>query len=280
MPETISVRKASGELEKFSEEKLYQSLHNAGAGDPLISWVIEQIRPQLVPGISTRKIYKQAFKLLRKKIGALASRYSLKQAIMELGPTGFPFEKFVSEVFRAQGFETLTGQIIQGRCVTHEVDVVAWKNNLQLLVECKYHNTPGRICHVQVPLYIHSRFNDVRHMWQKEDQNQEKNYEGWIVTNTRYTSDAEDYGKCAGLKLIGWDYPHQGNLKNRVEMAGLFPVTAISQLNHRQKQALLDADILLCRQLLEQPEQLQKAGIKPRMADKILGEVQQLLSFD
>ncbi|HAH57979.1 MAG: restriction endonuclease [Lentimicrobium sp.] len=280
MNSSISVRKASGELEVFSEEKLYQSLHNAGAGDPLISWVIEQIRPQLVQGVTTRKIYQLAFKLLRQKIGVLASRYSLKEAIMELGPTGFPFEKFVSEVFRAQGFNTLTGQIIQGRCVTHEVDVVAWKDNLQLLIECKYHNTAGRICHVQVPLYIHSRFNDVRYMWQRETQSEGKNYEGWIVTNTRYTSDAQDYGKCAGLHLVGWDYPRNGNLKNRIEMAGLFPVTAISQLNHRQKQSLLDADILLCRQLLEQPEQLIKAGIKPRMADKILDEVQQLIALD
>ncbi|MDD3743413.1 MAG: restriction endonuclease [Lentimicrobiaceae bacterium] len=280
MPHNISVLKASGELEKFSEEKLYQSLHNAGAGDTMISWVIDQIRPQLVSGISTRKIYKMAFKLLRQKIGVLASRYSLKEAIMELGPTGFPFEKFVAEIFNAQGFNTLTGQIIQGRCVTHEVDVVAWKNNLQLLVECKYHNTAGRICHVQVPLYIHSRFNDVRYMWQQEEQNKNKNYEGWIVTNTRYSSDAEDYGKCAGLQLIGWDYPRNGNLKNRIEMARLFPVTAISQLNHKQKQSLLDAGILLCRQLLQQPEQLKIAGIKPQMHEKILDEVQQLIALD
>lgn len=277
MPSKISVRKASGELEPFSEEKLYYSLRHSGANDILITWVMDQIRPKLIEGISTRRIYKEAFKLLRAKTGALAARYSLKQAIMELGPTGFPFEKFIGELLKRVGYNTLTGQIVKGKCVTHEVDVVAWNDNIQLMVECKYHNTPGNICSVQVPLYIQSRFLDVKSTWEKLPENYGKNYQGWVVTNTRFSGDASTYGRCAGLHLVGWDYPHVGSLKEMIENTLIFPITVLSGLTKPQKQILIERDIILCSDLAKDPSALQLFGLPEKSVKKIEREVREIL---
>lgn len=279
MPSKISVRKASGELEAFSEEKLYISLKNAGAGDSLIKWVIEHIKPQLKQGITTRKIYREAFKLLRRKTGTLAARYSLKQAIMELGPTGFPFEKFIGELLKRMGYNTLTGQVIQGKCVTHEVDVVGWNDQMQILVECKYHNTPGTICSVQVPLYIQSRFLDVKAVWEQMPENKEKNYRGWIVTNTRFSGDASDYGKCAGLHLVGWDYPRAGSLKELVETTLMFPVTVIPGLNKKQKQTLIQQDIILCSELAKDFSVLDQFSLPHRTIMQITSDVEEIMTL-
>jgi hypothetical protein len=279
MPTKISVRKASGELEPFSEEKLYHSLRNSGANDLLIKWVMDQIRTKLTEGISTRRIYKEAFKLLRTKTGALAARYSLKQAIMELGPTGFPFEKFVGKLLKHIGYNALTGQVIQGKCVTHEVDVVAWNHNMQLMVECKYHNTPGNICSVQVPLYIQSRFLDVKSAWEQMPENNGKNYQGWVVTNTRFSSDASTYGRCAGLHLVGWDYPRVGSLKELIENTLIFPITVLSGLNKRQKQILIENGIILCSDLAEEPSALQLLDLPEKSLKKIEREVKEILEI-
>ena len=279
MPSKISVRKASGELQAFSEEKLYNSLKNAGAGDALISWVIDNIKPKLKQGITTRKIYREAFKLLRKKTGTLAARYSLKQAIMELGPTGFPFEKFIGELLKNLGYNALTGQIIQGKCVTHEVDVVGWNEHTQILVECKYHNTPGTICSVQVPLYIQSRFLDVKATWEQMPENNGKNYKGWIVTNTRFSGDASAYGKCTGLHLVGWDYPRNGSLKELVETTLMFPVTVIPGLNKTQKNILIDQDVILCSQLAKDFSVLDQFSLSHKTIVQITRDVEEIISL-
>lgn len=277
MANKISVRKSSGEKQEFSEEKLYNSLRNSGASDEITQSIISEIRKYLFEGIPTRSIYRKAFKLLRNRVRSTASRYSLKQAIMELGPTGYPFEKYIGALMNRLGYETLVGQIVQGKCVTHEVDVIAWKNDHKILIECKYHNLPGKICSVQVPLYIQSRFLDVRAAWERLPENRSMNYQGWVVTNTRFSDDASTYGKCAGLNLIGWDYPQRGSLKELVETTRLFPVTAISGLNKKHKQILIDNNFILCSEVAANSKALDLLNLSPRHLKALKTEIEELL---
>lgn len=277
MANHISVRKSSGEKQEFSEEKLYNSLRNSGASDEITQSIISEIRKYLFEGIPTRSIYRKAFKLLRNRVRSTASRYSLKQAIMELGPTGYPFEKYIGALMNRLGYETLVGQIVQGKCVTHEVDVIAWKNDHKILIECKYHNLPGKICSVQVPLYIQSRFLDVKAAWERLPENRRMNYQGWVVTNTRFSDDASTYGKCAGLNLIGWDYPQRGSLKELVETTRLFPVTAISGLNKKHKQILIDNNFILCSEVAANSKALDLLNLSPRHLKALKTEIEELL---
>jgi Holliday junction resolvase len=271
MTKNFNVQKASGEWEAFSETKLRNSLQRSGASGEMIDSIVWEMSRHLHDGIATKTIYKKAFQLLRRNVRSNAARYSLKNAIMELGPSGFPFEKFVGEILKSHGYSVETGKTVAGKCVNHEVDIVAFKDNETVMVECKYHNTQGKICGVQIPLYIRSRFNDIEYLLARQKGNLLK-FHGWVVTNTRFSSDAVQYGECAGLRLIGWDYPHHGSLREMIENAGLFPVTVITGLNAKQKQKLIDSNIVLCSEVCSNPGLLDVLKLDHRNLKKVLGE--------
>jgi hypothetical protein len=259
----ILIKKASGEKVPFSAPKLIQSLMRAGADEAVAESVVAQILPSLYSGISTRNIYKWAFNLLQGHSKQLAGKYRLKRAIMELGPSGYPFEKFISEILKYQGYTTTVGKVVKGRCVDHEIDVIAEKGAEHWMIECKYHNRPGTICDVKIPLYIHARFQDVEAEWVKRPGHADKIHRGWVVTNTRFTGDAIRYGNCAGLKLLGWDYPEHGSLKEQIDTHGLYPITCLNTLLPEEKQKLLDMKIVLCREICDDSHVLLRAGVEP-----------------
>ncbi len=273
----LLITKASGEKVPFSVEKLRISLHRSGATDEQAERVITELTEKLYQGITTKKIYHIAFRLLKETSRHIAAKYHLKRAIMELGPSGYPFEKFIGEILRLQGFSVQVGQIVQGHCVEHEVDVVAMKDNLQLMIECKYHNQPGVVCDVKVPLYIQSRFKDVEAEWMKMDWKGKKTFQGWVVTNTRFSSSAVQYGTCIGLKLLGWDYPGKGSLKDQIETLGLYPITCLTALMKAEKEQLLNKKIVLCREIVENEKLLrQMLSLTPSRLDTVMKEAREL----
>ncbi|MCB0457222.1 MAG: restriction endonuclease [Flavobacteriaceae bacterium] len=271
---TIDIVKSSGNVVKFSLEKLRNSLRRSGSDDKTIQQIVAIVRDELYQGISTKEIYNRAFALLKKKKSIFASKYKLKKAIYELGPTGFPFERFIGALLQFSGYQVKIGQILQGKCVSHEVDVVAQKNGQYIVAECKFHSDPSRKCDVKVPLYIHSRYQDILGYNRKEMPN-----EGWVITNTQFTKDAQDYGTCAGLHLLSWDYPKGDGLKDRIDRLGLYPITVSTLLTNREKNFLLSRDIVLCRQLYKDNFYLDHLGISEKRKEKILNEVHLLCNY-
>ncbi len=270
------ILKASGEKQPFSPEKLEESLKRAGASNESVKKIRQEVSNWLYEGVSTRKIYRHAFNLLQKQKRSTAARYKLKQAIMELGPTGYPFEHFVGQLIRHFGFEVSIGQIVHGQCVRHEVDVVATGNNKQIFVECKFYNSQGKCANVQVPLYIRARIDDIIKKRQMFPEFNGLSFQGWIVTNTRFTSDAIDYGKCAGLHLIGWDYPQGHGLKDMIEKENFFPITALTSINKLQKQIFMEAGIVLCKQINQDPGVLDRLELNSLKRKQLIEEVNEL----
>ncbi len=271
--ESISITKSSGEKVRFSIAKLRNSLKHSGAGDKLVRQIVDTVRDELYQGISTKEIYNRAFALLKKKKSVFASKYKLKKAIYELGPTGFPFEKFVAAILEYSGHKTEVGKIMPGICVNHEIDVWAEKNGNVTIIECKFHGEEGRNCNVKVPLYINSRYQDVKQQWEKRTNTTKKMGRGGVATNTRFTKDAITYGNCVGLELLSWDYPKENGLKERIDRLGLYPITVSQLLTKREKQFLLSRDVVLCRQLDQDKFFLDHLGISKTRKDKILKEV-------
>jgi len=274
----VLITKASGVIVPFSEEKLKASLKRSGADEIVIADIVDEIRGKLYSGIPTKKIYKLAFNKLKEKSKPSAAKYQLKRAIMELGPSGYPFECFIGEILKSQGYLTSVGQFVNGECVTHEIDVIAEKDNYYFMIECKYHNLPGTMSDVKVPLYIQARFKDVEKKWLEIAEHQNKIHQGWVVTNTKFTTDAIKYGTCAGLHLLSWDYPEKENLKNQIDTLRLYPVTCLTSLTKVEKQKLLDAKIVLCKDIYENQNLLMKAGVKQTRISTILNEAGQLLN--
>src|SRR3954467_5692019 len=107
--------KADGTSEIFSPVRLQNSLMRAGAGPHTAERITEEITSTVVPGASSREIYARAFTLLRKEARPVAARYALRRALLEFGPSGHPFEDFVSHLFRANGWQVETRKIMQGK---------------------------------------------------------------------------------------------------------------------------------------------------------------------
>ena len=166
--------------------------------------------------------------------------------------------------------------MIQGDCVQHEVDVFAKKNGLLAVIECKFHGEEGRNCNVKVPLYIHSRYNDIKSHWENKKSNTFTMDRGWVVTNTRFTEDALAYGKCVDLYLLSWDIPKEDGLKDRIDRLGLYPITVSTLLSKREKQFLLSRDVVLCRQLLNDSFFLDHLEVSEPRKEKIMKELRQL----
>jgi len=275
----MTVKKISGEIEQFSTQKLEKSLMKSGATKQEVQTIIKIISPMIYNGISSDVIYGKAYFLLKKLNKVSASKYSLKRAIFDLGPTGFPFEKLVGALLKEKGYETKVSVILNGECITHEIDILAEKDGNVYAIECKFHSDAKTVSNVKVPLYINSRFLDIQKQWNLNAKNKTHLKQGWLVTNTRFTQDAVDYGKCVGLTLLSWDYPKGNGMSKNIDAYGLYPVTVLTTLTKREKEQIIAMDIILVKELAKGSHYLNKIKISPQRIKNILSEVEKLCSI-
>ena len=228
------VKKSHGELVKFDTEKLRLSLLRAGASEELIKRIIEQVSENTEPVTTTKIIYNKAYQQLKKASSKLAGKYRLKEAVLQLGPSGYPLEQYIGHLLAYQGSKTEVGIMMEGICLKHEVDVYAVKDDIKAIIESKHHSKQGYKSDVKVAMYVHSRYRDI--ISHEERKNDQENYRCVIATNTRFTLDAITYAECYGIRLISWDYPHRGSLKERIEISGLYPITCLHTLTKSEKQ--------------------------------------------
>ena len=246
------VTKADGEKEVFYYRKLENSLRKAGASEEAIKAVVAEISKDGKDGITTQEIYRKAFSILRKKEKTTAVRYSLKKAVAMLGPTGFPFEQLVSEIFKAQGYKTITDQIVKGKCVEHEIDVVAWKEKELIMTEAKFHTDYNLKSDLKVVLYVKARYDDIFGQEYIFGGEKRKLVEGWIVTNTKFSSTAIQYNQCQPLlRFVGWNYPYDNNLHQMIEKNELIPLTALTTITTAEKKLFLEKNIVLAKSLMD-----------------------------
>lgn len=276
----VYIKKSNGEVELFSFEKLKNSLQSAGASKDMVDSIVNNIQEEIYDGISSNVIYKKAFALLKKQNRISASRYSLKRAIFDLGPTGFPFERLIGALLKERGYNTEVSVILNGECVTHEIDVLAEKEGNVYAIECKFHSDPKATSNVQVPLYINSRFLDIQKQWNINPNNKTHLKQGWLVTNTRFTEDAINYGKCVGLTMLSWDYPKNNGLKANIDTYALYPITTLNSLSRKEKHALIEKNLILVKELLNANEQMKSIGLVDSKIQKVRDEVKNLCRMD
>jgi len=273
----VMVSKNSGELVPFDFQKLRTALLRSGAQKKELAEIEDEVFEQLYDGITTKRIYQIAYKILKKHSKNVAGRYRLKKAIFDLGPSGYPFEKFMGRLFESKGYKVQVGVIVQGKCVTHEVDVIAENDDEIIMVECKFHRHQGRKSDVKVALYIKARFDDIADRIKKEGLYPNKKFKGYIATNTRFTSDAKDYASCSNMSLVSWDSTKGNNLQDWVEDTNYHLITALSSATNKIKQKLLENDIVLCRDLIENPIKLENIGIPKSIRNKMLKEAKHIV---
>jgi hypothetical protein len=241
------VTKASGETEKFDPSKIKRTCLRAGASEILADSIVKQVMKKIYNGMATREILKITLSLLAREKPHLAARYDLKGSMFRLGPAGFVFENFIGELLKEYGYATKVHNMLRGRCVSHEVDIVASMEGRSYMIECKYHNMPGIYTCIKDALYTYARFLDLK-------EGSSDNFEQpWLVCNTKFSDDTVQYSMCRGLKLIGWSYPQEGNLEYMIESKKLYPITMLRTMDADSTDKMATAGLILALDLLRVP---------------------------
>jgi len=271
----VRIVKADGEEEFFDTSKLDRSLARAGASSDMRSRIVEHVYKELKDGMTTQEIYKHAFDILKEEERhPVAARFSIKRAIFDFGPSGYPFERFVAEILKVRGWRTEVGVIVSGRCAQHEVDVIAAKDGERLAVEAKFHNNGSVKTDIKDALYVHARFEDLIEKRGSDDAIGD----GWLVTNTRFSKNAIRYGQCVGLIMYGWDYPKGKGIQTMIEETRVHPITCLTTLTEGEKRQLLQNNIVLCQSLHGGEHILREYGVSPKRIPDVLNEARHLCS--
>lgn len=272
----IRVKKQDGELTPFNAISLRKSLLQSGASETEVDLVYEKVTQDMYDGIGTKELYGRAFAELKKVRRSFAARYSLKAAIKQLGPEGYHFEKWIAKIFQKQGMDAVTSQTLQGCAVTHEIDVLAAKNDKLWICECKFRNDDSAKIGVTTPMYFLSRFNDLKPNTFDYFGKQLRPAYGCLITNAHFTSDSIDFANYYAVELLSWSYPEDRNIKSLTEKFGLYPITCLTTLNEMQKQMMLSKNCLLVREIVDNPVLLEHFNFKPEIQQEILEEATEL----
>ena len=273
----MQVKKHSGELVPFNPNSLRHSLTRSGANEDEVAKVFSEIEHKLYDGISTRELYELAFEHLKLQRNTYAARYSLKKALRDLGPEGFYFEKWIARLFQEDGYQSVTGQTLQGHAVTHEIDVVAVKDNSLLAIECKFRNDIDAKISVTTPMYFMSRVKDISDRPYTFFNKTLQVSEGWLVTNAYLTSDSIKFGEYHKMNLLSWDYPKDNSIKVRVDNNGEYPLTCLTTIDAKDKATLLKAQCILVKDIIRDPKFLQLIKANNQKKKRVLLEAQELV---
>lgn len=258
----MRVVKRSGEVEEFDQAKAINAILRVGTSPEEAEAIFERVRPHLYDGMTTEELYRR----IRSQMNSCqASKFSLKKAFILLGPDGHPFETIMARIFKEMGYHTEVRQILQGRCVTHEVDVVISRDGEKGTVECKFHNSQGLKSSIQEALYTYGRYLDL-----KESNGVDA---PWLVTNTKFSSDVVRYAKCVGIKLIGWNYPEGAGLEELVKRADIYPLTVLD-IRRGEQRTLLAHDFVICRDILERRNEVMRLFPK-EIADRVIQKAEE-----
>ncbi len=272
MKKEIFIIKEDGSREKFSPLKVKNALKRSGMSPKECEVALKLLRPRLQDGMTTKKIYSLVYGIIRELRPEVTHRYNLKRALLLLGPAGYFFEDFAGRLFAALGYGVAVRQVPTGKCITHEVDVIAIKGKEKLMVECKFRNEPGTRCRVQTALYVYARFEDLRDgakLYSKVPFTKP-----CLVTNAKFSGDVISYAECMGMRLIGWRHPFKGSLESLIDEAKCYPISVIKMSRHTLR-TLLKRGIVTINDVPATPKELTElTGISLSNSARIIREAE------
>jgi hypothetical protein len=268
----MDIVKRNGETEPFSKDKFLTSLSKAGFSEEQINNALNEIESSLYEGITSDEIYVKALEALKdEEVTKPVIKYSLKRAVLELGPSGFPFEKLVSRIYQEKGYQTETGIMLEGKCISHELDVIAWKEDELILIEAKFHNEQHIKSDTKVALYMKARYDDLAESVFEIDGKERKMTKALLITNTGFTNNSRRYVECVGtFDMISWTYPKKEGLLKMIEDTHIHPITSVPDLSRSEKLELIKQGCIYCKDLINDPSFLQKANTSKPKRDKVL----------
>ena len=271
-PKKTYIIKADGRRVLFNENKILSTCRRAGADRKTAHQILKNVRSQVYQGIHTKDIYQLVLQAISDEKGRLGlhHRYQLKEAIMNMGPTGFPFENFVAKILSYSGFEISSiRNKIKGKCTHHEIDLIGISDGKKYMIECKHSSVRGSFIGLKVALYTHARFLDTSPYFDGEA----------IVCNVKVSQSAKQYSNCIGQRVLSWRYPPNKSLEKIIEDNKLYPITILN-LNTKELEIFSSNNILLAQDLLKIDENtlVKQTGLSYRRIQHLSALAQQIIS--
>ncbi len=279
----LVVVKRNGITEPFEKRKIVRTCLRAGLPKRIAEEIAEEVEIEVKErggSITAHELLKLVTDLIGKRSAHHAARYNLKMALLRLGPEGFEFEKFVASLLSEIGYETRTNVVARGRCVVHEIDVLAEKDGKVYMVECKFHNFPGIYTGLKEVMYTYSRYLDLADGW-RDGKGDVKPDSAWLFTNTKFSDDAKEFAACRGMLLTGWNYPRGEGIESILESKSLYPVTLLEGLDKETEEALISSGYVFCRELLNDSveEISRRTGVSTDKLKRVVSEARKFLEF-
>lgn len=238
-----NVTKADGSKQPFERNKIVRTCLRMKTAENAADEIADKIEKRIYEGIATKQILKMIFYYIAEYRPELRHQIDLREAVCLLRPKP-DFEQFVGLLLKAEGYDVKMNRILAGRCIEHEIDAIAAKDNETLYVEVKHHYQPHSYTGVGVFLEAQATLEDLN------DGN--NNFtKAMVVTNTKLSEHATTYARCKNIDGIGWKHPEEKGLEVMIEDNKLYPVTLIKGLDSTLLARLGDNGIILVEQLLK-----------------------------
>jgi hypothetical protein len=270
----IFVTKANGSKQLYNKEKVVKTSLRLGASRDEADRIASKIESKLYDGIPTRRILQLIFVLLRKPKPSVGHIFDLRRGIslMESKPE---FEMFIRILLANSGYTVTPNTILRGLCGEHEADALASKDDLTYFVEVKHHSSYHSLTGLDESRIARAIVEDVTEGYIR-GVSEIKIDGAMIVTNTRYSKHAINYGRCRDIIMMGWASPENG-LRELIEANKLYPLSCLRGISKHVRLRLVDEGIVLIKQLMEQDVGYleRKLGLTRQAVSSIMEKAQQ-----
>ncbi len=243
------VTKFDGSKQPFDKSKIIRTCLKLRASIEQANIIANKIEKRAYDGISTKEILRMIFSYLKEFRPSLKYQIDLRDSIALLRPKP-DFEHFVADILEEFGYKVMKNQIIQGKCVEHEVDVIAKKNDEIVYVEVKHHVQPHTYTGLDVFLRAKAAFEDLKKGYELRKHNYNFN-KAMVVCNTKISDHAKKYANCENIEYIGWKYPEGRSIEEIIEKNKLYPITFLKQLKQKEVISFLDSGIITLKDLIK-----------------------------
>ncbi|TRO42271.1 restriction endonuclease [Candidatus Bathyarchaeota archaeon] len=275
----VFVTKADGKKQQFIKEKVIQTCMRMGATRELAKTIAKEIENKSYNGISTSKILQMIFSRLRKHKPIMKYHIDLRRSL-SLMKSAPDFERFIQLLLSEHNYHVSPNQIIQGRCIEHEVDGVAKKDGKTYIVEVKHHykfHTPTSLDVSRIARAILEDLTEGYNM----GLNNLKVDNALIVCNTKLSEHAKRYADCRGILHIGWSSGSNRDLQTMIEEKKLYPITFLKGLKTDTRNRLASDGIVMLKQLTQNTisELRSSTGISKQILSSILDSTMIILEI-
>lgn len=273
----VNVRKADGSTQPYDREKVLRTCYKLRLSKSEAEEVADEVEQKLFEGITTKRILDIIFEHAQRHKAHVAHMIDLREAISLMRPKP-DFEKFVAILLEHAGYKTVTNEILQGKCIDHEIDVIASKDSELMYVEVKHHVQFHTFTGLDTVLVVNSAFQDLLEGYLHHTQRYNFT-KPMLVLNTKVSEHARKYAACRGIGVIGWKIPERAGIEHYIDQKLLYPITILKNLDAELLNRLGDYGIYTLKQLVEADREnlVRETGTNARTLRDLIDQARQIL---